>query len=419
MSGDTPERLKEFRAQYKTQSTGDRWPWVLLGVTVAGFAAVVALLLVRPTPTNAPTATHAAGMDAQSLREYAVYLTQKNEPGPAITVYRRYLDAADLSRKERATVCYSVAKLAIDAERYEDALPYLYEAEFLDPESELKGEIGQKVVLCLDKLGRSVDLRKELRKRTEVKRTAQDVGEDEAVLAEFAGEVLTDRDLDNEVEKLPQAVRDGLRTPEKKVELLKQMVAQRLLLDKARRLELDKDAEIQDQLVKQLDAMIVNKLIQNEVEAQIKVTPEDIERFYKAEPSLFTEPAKAEVVMASAPTEEEAKAATDFSAKPVTVRAGGPVPGAPAGLDASKEILAADVDAVVGPLEADSVWYVFKVTSKTPEKLHPLEEVKDQAERMYRMRKEQEAVSALIDETLQARDVRIYPERLQPAEATP
>jgi len=414
MSEGTPERLKEFRAQYapKGQRSGVL-AVVQLVVVVAGFAAVLAILL-RGAPQG-PAQGRTGGLTADEQRAYAVCLVEKQEPRAAIDAYERYLGAAALTAPERANVCYSVAKLAIEAEEFERALAYLYQAEFLDPGSTLKDEINKKVVLCLDKLGRAVDLRKELRRRTDVKRTPDDVGPEEKVLAEFAGEVITDRDLELEIEKLPPALRDSVNTPDKKVEMLKHMVAERLLLDKARRLELDKDPEIQEQMVKQLDAMIVNKLIKDEVQAAITITPEDVERFFKAEIDRFTAPAAAKVLAAQADSEEAAKALTEFPDQPVTVREGQPV----AGLDASEALFGAGPGDIVGPFEAEGVWHVFKLVSKTPEQVPTFEEAKDQATRLYRMQKEQESFSALIEETLEARDVRLHLDRLDEEPETP
>lgn len=417
MSENSSERLKEFRAGYASNSKRAGVLGVVqLVVVLAGFAAVIGLLLREDAP--GPASAQGAGLSADRLREYAVHLEGKNLPRPAIAAYEDYLEAAELTAQNRAKVCYSIAKLAIEAGEFERALPHLYQAEFLDPDTALKEEINKKVVLCLDKLGRGVDLRQELRRRTKVKRTPEDLEPGETVLAEFAGEVLTDRDLEIEIDKLPASMRDSFNTAQHKVEFLKNMVAQRLLVDKARRLELDKDPEIQNQLVQQLDSMIVQKLIADEVEASINITPEDIERFYKAAPERFTQPATAKVRVAKAGAEEDAKALSDFPDDPVTVRKGGSVPGIPSSVDLAEAVFAAEPETVTSPVQVEDAWYVCKVESKTPERLLPFEEVKDRAARMLQMQKEQEKVAEIIEETLQARDVRLHLDELTEAEAS-
>jgi len=418
MSDSTPDRLKEFRASRAPQSRGTiAWTIANLFITVIGVGVIVVLLLREP-PIGTSTAT-AGGLSPEKQREYAVYLAEKQQPVAAVTAYERYLDTASLTSQERAKICYSVGKLAADSERYEEALAYLYQSEFLDPNSDLKDDIGKKIIYCLEKLGRNVDLRHELRKRTDVKRTAADVKDGEVVLADIAGEVITDRDLELEIEKLPQAARDSFATPEKKTELLKNLVAERLLRDKARRQELDKDPEVQEQLGKALDTMIVQKLISNDVRSSVSITPEDVERYYKAEIDRFKQPATAQVIVAKAENEDAAKAVTEFTEKAVMVRQGGHVPGTPESVNASDVIFAAEANTVAGPVKGDDGWYVFKVISKTPEKTPEFEEVKDQAERMLRMQKEQERFRALIEETLQAQNVHLYLDRLKGSDSKP
>jgi len=409
MSDQTPDRLKAFRNQYAPSrgGAGLALGLVQLALTAAGFAAL-AYLALRPEP---PQATAPGGLAPETQRHLAVYLAEKKDAGAAIAAYEDYLRRADVPVEERAKVRYAMAKLALDAEQYAQALSFLYEAEYLDPKSDVKDDINKKVVMCLDKLGRGVDLRQELRARTDVKKRAEDVAPDEKVLAEFAGEVLTDRDLELAVEKLPPAARDAVSTPDKKKELLKNMVAQRLLLDKARRLELDKSPEIQEQLVQALDGLIVQKLIEDEVRKSVQITPEDVERYYKAEVARFTKPATADIALAKCDSEEAAKAVAEFKEKPITIAQGRPVPGLPKDFDTAA-LFAAEPGTVAPPIKADDGWLAVKVVSKTPEKVMPFEDVKEQASRMLQMQKEQERLQSLLEETLQARDVKLYEERL-------
>ena len=421
MSDQTPDRLREFRAQYASKGMStSRLAILQLVILVAGFAGVFVFMgRGADSGKGSPPATDAqGGLSAEAEREYAVYLAERQQPLDAVDAYQAYLDKASLSPEDRANVCYTVGKLAADAEQYETALKYLYQAEFLAPESELKDDINKKVVLCLDKLGRRVDLRKELRQRTALKRSATDVQPGETVLAEFAGEVITDRDLALEIEKLPPYVRDGISDSKKKAEFLKNLVAQRLLLDKAQRLELDKDPEVQEQLARQLDAMIVQKLIKDEVNSRITVTDEDVDRFYRASPERFTVPETAQVRVGQADT-AEALQALDLSGKePATAVKGRDIPDMPPCEEAETAVFAAEPGKRVGPYELEGKWYAVVVVSKTAEELKPFDEVKDQARRMYQMQKEQEELSALIERILEERDVKLYLDRLKEQPAT-
>jgi len=78
--------------------------------------------------------------------------------------------------------------------------------------------------------------------------------------------------------------------------------------------------------------------------------------------------------------------------------------------------MATEPGGVSEPLELGDMWYVFAV-SETPAKVHAFEEVKSQAERMLRAEKQREYFEALVAETLQARNVQLYTERLKEAPA--
>ncbi|MCP4641055.1 MAG: hypothetical protein GY851_11505 [bacterium] len=406
MTDNTSERLKQFRAENDPPKPAPvRWLVGFLVVflmgAVAGFAGL-GLLHGGAAPGSG------GGPSEDQLRRLAMRLEEKALPSAAIDAYATYLAAARLDDAARAKVCYSVGKLAVDAGDYERALTFLYESELLDPESDLARDIDKKVVFCLEKLGRTVDLRRELTHRTSVTRTPDASGAGEVVLAEFGDERVTERDLELELEKLPASARDSFRTPDQRLELLRNMVAERLLLDKAHRLELDKDPEIQELLAAQRDALVVRKLIADEVDRNVKVSADDVERFYKAEKSLFSRPAQADVLVA--------REGEEFGDKPVTVHAGRSIPGIPESAEAVEAILAAEPNTTVGPLAVGDAPHLFKVISKQAERVLPFDEVREQAQRMLHARKEQEQVRAIIEETLKAQDVRIHADRLQQTE---
>lgn len=423
MGDNTPERLKSFREENRQRARRSAmWPAVNTLIIVVGFVCVIAAIVLTSKHDRMTLSVgRNGGLTAPAMREYATLLEQKGLTNAAIEAYEDYLESAPLEPDVRANVCYSVGKLAADAERYETALEYLYQAEMLNPQSPMKDEINSKIVLCLEKLGRTSQLRRELRNRTKPERTAADLEEGEVVLAEFGGEIITDRDLDREIEALPPSAREAFTAPEKRIELLRTIVAERLLLDKALRLELDKDPEVQDELANVRDELIVRRLVNQEVNSKISITPADVERYYEAEIGRFTEPTVRTALVGSG--DSPASARENFTqaqqnpsqASKVIIRDGRLIQGLGTGEHneaVHEAILATDPGEVSEPLELDDAWYVFAV-SETPAKVHPFDEVKAQAERMLRAEKQREYFETLVAETLQARNVRLYPERLK------
>jgi tetratricopeptide (TPR) repeat protein len=243
----------------------------------------------------ADSTTQPGGMSPDRWRAYAIYLEGKNLPEEALDAYERYLETASLTDAERANVCYSMGTLAADAGDYRGALASFYQAEMLASDSDLKPEIDKKVVWCLDQLGRTAELRRELRQRSDAQSTSPGTAPGDTVLAEYGDCTVTMSDLERELDRLPSAARAKMETVEARTEFLRNVVARRLLLEKALRLELDKDSEILDQLTKHRDALLVQTLIDRQLQDQVDPSPEDVERFYKAEPERFAVTSTGEV----------------------------------------------------------------------------------------------------------------------------
>jgi len=149
------------------------------------------------------------------------------------------------------------------------------------------------------------------------------------------------------------------------------------------------------------------------VQSRIHITPADVKRFYDADVARFTAPATAQVRVGQGESAEAVEALEAFPEEAVTVRQGGRIPEAPATEEAVEAIFAAEPGGRVGPYELDGQWYAFEVASKTPERVKPFEEVREQAERAFQRQKEQEALSALIESILDERNVRLHLERLK------
>jgi hypothetical protein len=173
-------------------------------------------------------------------------------------------------------------------------------------------------------------------------------------------------------------------------------------------------------LARQVDDLIVRKLIKDEVQSRLNVTPGDVKQFYQAEIARFSEPASASGKVAQGTTQAAAKSGlSGEQAIPVQIRggrvAGGKIPAAAQRLLAEKVLANEDGSASI---ESDGVWYAF-AGAVTPGKAQPFAAVRDRAESMYRSQKERELVSALIEETLQASNVKVHMDRIAAMDDAP
>ena len=210
MNESSQQRLDEFRSGYRNArpAAAGFVAWLQILVIVVGFAGIVAILFLRGS--ESPDVRSAAGgLEPEAQRQLAAYLAQKQAFQPALDTYDAYLAHAALAPEERAKVCFAAANVAIEGEQFERALALLYQAEWLKPAADLQKDIDAKVMTCLDHLGRSAELRSELRERAQIGRAPGDVQAGDTVLAELGDRVFTTRDLDKAMDKLPPAAREG------------------------------------------------------------------------------------------------------------------------------------------------------------------------------------------------------------------
>ncbi|MCC6488965.1 MAG: hypothetical protein IT364_15810 [Candidatus Hydrogenedentes bacterium] len=287
MSEETPERLRRFRATYARDDARVVWfPRVLAAVSLIALGAIgmKAAESLRGVSTASPASR--GGLTAEQWRSYAIRLEERNLPEQALRAYEAYLECAALPDQERSRVCYSLAKLASDANHYEEALAYLYQSELLNPGSDLKPEIDKQIVVCLEALGRPGQLAREVRQRSGADPEAVNAGE--VVLAEARNHVFTEADLDRELARLPESARDSLSAADKKAEFVKNLMTQRVLVDRAFRAGLGKDPDIEAVVKANRDALLVERLLQTQVKAPETPAEDDIRHFYESEQKSFT-----------------------------------------------------------------------------------------------------------------------------------
>jgi len=367
---------------------------------------------------------------ANKLREFL--------PRAAAEQYETYLAMTSTTPHERAGVYYTVAKTAIDVNDFETALAYFYKAEVAEPDGPLASEIGSGIVRCLEELGKFIDAQSALDARAGLDSggPAGETAVRGTVVGRIGSRAITVAELDRALQQLPPWAQQQYANPGKKAEFLNQYIAEQLLYEKALKLELDKDAQVRKQVAEATRRAAVNKLIERDVRDKVKVNPEDVRMFYDAHVDEFTDKARARVRHILVEEENDARdvlaqLATGTSFEDLAkersldvasrdsggdvrgwVTADGTVPGVESSEPMVEAILATDAGKSTAPIEDDAGWHIFYIEEKQPARQRPFDEVKNVAERRYRALKEQEEYRRLIDTTLEANDVEVFPEQL-------
>lgn len=208
----------------------------------------------------------------------------------AVDQYLQYLNDYQPDERRVANTYFTIGNIYFERlNDYEKALEYFFKVKYLFPQSSLQKEVNKKIVACLERLERTQDAVRVMQNEAALDTNEVVKNRPGQVLAVIGDRKITQGDLDFEISKLPPSVQEQFNDPQKKKELLQQLVLQELLYKSAKRQGLDRDKEIIEGVFQAKKALMANKLLQKELQAKIKLEPEEVELYYKANKERYAE----------------------------------------------------------------------------------------------------------------------------------
>ena len=379
----------------------------------------------------------------QELRELAAVLEQQELYNAAIEAYESYLENSGIPSAERANILYRIGQIYQESlADYENAMATFLRIRELYPQARITVDARRRVVQCLEALHRTSDARRQMRAVSDIEAEDDEVATG-PVVAKIEEQSITMGQLDREIEKLPPALRSQYDDPSKKLDFLQQYVLQELLYDMGERKGYEKDREIRKQLRDVEERLIIQKVYQEEISAQVTLDPSDYDLYYQAHKEEFKEPARIGVAHIQLSDEETAaevmkrlengenfgELARELSVDSQTKEKNGAlgelrvgstyVPGLGSEPVIAEAAGALEIGAVTGPVESTKGWHILTVTRKAPERQRELEEIKSQIEFALRRLKEEEKGRELMKRMLDAQKVRIFADRFPTPAPTP
>lgn len=396
-------------------------------------AGLVAMLFLGD---RASSGAGTQGVRGEGRRDLAGKLLSAGLKGKAIEQYELYLAEADLASDRRAKITYTLGTLCIEEGDYEDALSWLYQVEMLDPKTELAPEVGSKIVACLERLGRFAQAQYSLDARSSLDKAGRDEFKGDEVVARVGNDVITLGELDEAIDALPEWMRSAVEDPAQKRAFLEQYVAEELIYQKAKRLELDKDPSVRKQAERATRQLMIQKVLEDEIKAKVKISDDDLDLYYRAHADRYGEKEAFKIRMmkvdadqlqgvrqALADGEAFAGLAKTYSLDEATRANGGEVGDwieeglDPTGMGDPNRLWQALANQgegdVTEPIKVNGETYLFQITSHRPPRPFSLEEAKKQVEADLTRERVEKAYKELVQQALKASEVKLFPERIR------
>jgi len=346
-------------------------------------------------------------------KEYANTLFSKGLLQESAVAYEGYIDKSKLPKKDLAAVCYKLGNIYMDLNEYGKALSSFYKAELLDKNPAYKQDMNRRIVEALENLGLKQQAQYELDSRTSLGAGLKPEGK---VIARIGQRQISMAEIDRVLSILPEQLQKSVRDDKAKLgAFIKNYVNTEVLYEEAKKLGFDRTSKFRATLENYKKELILQEMISESVTKKIKITPQDVELYYKANKDKYvtSEKIKVSYLELNAPEQkiDVVNKLRSGLGKKLDEWIEKTYPGIPS-LGGTKdnvaELLLLEKNGVSEPIVIKGKTYLFLVEDKEPSKQLSLEEVHERVEYEYRLKKEQEAINELLQKALEQQEVEMY-----------
>lgn len=219
---------------------------------------------------------------AAKQREVATKLKAAGAIDESSRLLEEYLETAELEPEQHARIAYSLGQTYLDHGKVETALRWFYEAEGVD-DGALRDELGRKIVHSLERLGRFHAAQAALESRTRLQSNDGDSAthsNEDPVVAELDERQIRRSELQRLMDD--QGAAAAARDDRAQEALLRQYVAEEVLLKKARKLEYDRDAEVQRRWQSLYRQLVLARYMEKEIFDKLQADEPDLRNYFEA-----------------------------------------------------------------------------------------------------------------------------------------
>lgn len=212
--------------------------------------------------------------------EYANTLLAKGLEAQGAQAFEAYIDSnTSASKEELASIGYKLGELYMKLGEYEKALANFYKSELLNPNAAYQPRMNELIVEALEAAGLSTQAEYELSSRTSLGKSGEESPDVVALIGERR---ITSAEIDRAIDNMPEWIKEGFKQGENRLAFIRDYVAGEVLYKQARKAGADKDARIKEAVEEFKKQAVLRQFVSQEVEDSLKITPLEIEAYYKA-----------------------------------------------------------------------------------------------------------------------------------------
>jgi peptidyl-prolyl cis-trans isomerase C len=239
---------------------------------------------------------------------------------------------------------------------------------------------------------------------------AKEPSPDDKVLAKISNSVITLKEFNARIAKLPPYYREMVEKDRKRY--LEEMIAEKLFYEDALRRGLNNDKEVAEIVMEAKRKIVIAKLIKNDVEDKVEVGEDELKAFYEANKEKLKTPEMWRASQILVPTEEEAKeilqklnSGANFEeiaraqSKDATASRGGDIGYFRVGQlvpDFEKAALSLNVGQLSDVVHTKFGYHIIKLTDKKAQDMQAYEKAKPLIENELRKKKKAELFYELV-----------------------
>lgn len=237
-------------------------------------------------------------------------------------------------------------------------------------------------------------------------------GKDNRILAKVNGEVITVKDFNDRISKLPKQYQDIVKSQKKNY--LEDLIMEKLLYKEALKVNIDKEKETQDIVAEAAKKIIIARLVEREVEKKVRVSDEEVKKYYDERSEEFMLPERWRASHILVDTLEEANAIKQSLAqgasfeelakeksKDPTRTAGGDVGYFSKGQlvpEFEEECFKLKAGEVGNAVKTQFGYHIIKLTDKKNPEVQPFDSVKDMVRRELERSKKKDLLDKMMSD---------------------